>query len=82
MEVDLAAINGKQPPIRKPIVTAPARIMPQGSSIDLQKMKFKLTKLAFWTDNSAITAIHTAAIAETTKLTINFSKKIGIRKFY
>ena len=56
----------------KPRATAPAKTSPQGRSIDFQNTNLRLTKLAFWTDNSAISAIQVAAIVEITKLVITF----------
>lgn len=50
--------------------TDPARIKPQGNSIDLQTKNFRLTRVAFWTDNNAIAITHAAAIAEMMKLVI------------
>jgi hypothetical protein len=54
----------------KPRATAPAKTSPHGRSIDFQKINLRLTKLAFWTDISAIVTIQKAAIVEITKLTI------------
>lgn len=62
--------SGRQPPMMKPRATAPAKTSPQGRSIDLQNTNLRLTKLAFWTDNSAISTIQMAAIAEIRKLAI------------
>lgn len=50
--------------------TDPARIKPQGNSIDLQTKNFRLTRVAFWTDNNAIAITHAAEIAEMMKLVI------------
>jgi hypothetical protein len=73
--------NGKQAPTTKPSATAPDRTSPQGISIDFQIAKLMLTKLAFWTDTRAIRTIQTAAIAETTRLTMSVQRvkiiKIG-----
>jgi hypothetical protein len=60
--------SGKQPPIAKPIPTPAAKIKPQGNSIDCQLRNFRLTKLAFWTDNKAIVTTQAATIAEISKL--------------
>ena len=73
-EVELLPSRGKQPPMMKPRATAPAKTSPQGRSIDLQNTNFRLTKLAFWTDNSAIMMIHVAAIVEINKLTIGVQR--------
>jgi hypothetical protein len=62
--------KGKQPPIIKPNATAPAKTSPHGRSIDLQNTNRRLTKLAFWTDMSAITTIQAAAIVEIIKFVI------------
>jgi hypothetical protein len=51
----------------KPRATAPAKTSPHGRSIDFQKINFRLTKLAFWTDISAIVTIQNAAIVEIIK---------------
>jgi hypothetical protein len=53
--------------MRKPSATAPAKTSPQGRSIDFHCTKLMLTKLAFWTEIRAITAIQTAAMVETIK---------------
>jgi len=50
------------------MLTDPARIKPQGNSIDLQTKNFRLTRVAFWTDNNAIAITHAAAIAEMMRL--------------
>jgi hypothetical protein len=63
--------SDSQPPSKKPMPTAPARINPQGNSIDLQTKNFRLTRVAFWTDNNAIAITHAAAIAEIIKLFIH-----------
>ena len=64
------ASRGKQLPMMKPRATAPANTNPQGRSIDLQNTNFRLTRLAFWTDSSAIRTIHVAAIVEIIKFVI------------
>lgn len=66
----LAVNNGKQPPIANPNPTPPANTKPQGRSIDLHVKNFRLTKLAFCTDNNAIAIIHTAEIVEMSILII------------
>lgn len=68
MVLKLLPRSDSQPPTRKPIPTAPARIKPQGNSIDLQTKNFRLTRVAFWTDNNAIAITHAAAIAEMIRL--------------
>ena len=60
----------------KPRATAAAKTSPHGRSIEFQKINFKLTKLAFWTDISAMRAIQNAAIVEITKLTITATKVV------
>ncbi len=74
--VELLPRSGKQPPMMKPRATAPARTSPHGRSIDFQNTNLRLTKLAFWTDISAIVTIQNAAIVEITKLTITATKVV------
>ena len=69
-EVELLLSRGRQPPMMKPRATALARTNPHGRSIDVQNKNFRLTRLAFWTDNSAIRAIQAAAIVEIIKFVI------------
>ena len=66
--------SGKQLPMRNPNATPPANTSPQGRSIDFHTTKLMLTKLAFWTDNSAITTIHAAAMIEITTFAINVQR--------
>jgi hypothetical protein len=73
LEVKLLPSRGKQPPMMKPRATAIAKTSPQGRSIDLQNTKFMLTKLAFWTDNSAIRTIQVAEIVEIIKFVMVFA---------
>jgi hypothetical protein len=65
--------RGKQPPMMNPRATPPARISPHGRSIEFQNTNFRLTKLAFWTDNSAMRTIHAAAIDEIIKFVMAFA---------
>ena len=74
--------NGIQPPMINPTATAAAKTSPHGRSIEFQKINFRLTILAFWTDIRAIRKIQAAAIMEMTKLTIGIrSIKVLLMRF-
>ena len=74
--------SGRQPPMINPTATAAAKTSPHGRSIEFQKINFRLTILAFWTDIRAIRKIQAAAITEMTKLTIAIrSIKVLLMRF-
>ena len=59
--------SGKQPPMTKPMAIIPAKMNPQGRSIDSQYKNFTLIRLAFCTDTRAITTSQMAMIEEMIK---------------